>query len=103
MWIVRDKNGPLILSYEFPKRHIDVDTWERRVKSMVLYDSDFPMFRDVKWEDEPLKVDLMLTESGMSQKYDELKDAYEALHMMYLSQVSLYKSLYEEEKKKDKS
>lgn len=40
-------------------------------------------------------------DSKLSEKYEELKDAYDALHMTYLSQVSLYKSLYEEEKKKN--
>lgn len=99
MWVVRDKNGPLILSYEYPKRHINVDTWERRVNSMVLYDCDFPIFRDVKWEDEPVEV--KLCDIGYIIKHNELVDAYDALHMTYLSQVSLYKSLYEEEKKKN--
>lgn len=99
MWIVRDKNGPLILSYDFPKRHIDVKTWHRSVNSMVLYDSDYPMFRDVKWEDEPIEVNIC--GNKLMNEYEEIKDAYDALHMTYLSQVSLYKSLYEEEKKKN--
>lgn len=39
----------------------------------------------------------------LKEQYEDLKDKYEALHMTYLSQVSLYKSLYKEEKEKNKN
>lgn len=99
MWIARDKNGPLLLFYDFPKRHINVDTWHRPNNSMVLYSEDYPQYRSLKWEDEPIEVNIC--DVTLVEKYEELKDSYDALHMTYLSQVSLYKSLYEEEKKKN--
>lgn len=66
---------------------------------MVLYSEDYPQYRSLKWEDEPIEVNIC--DVTLVEKYEELKDSYDALHMTYLSQVSLYKSLYEEEKKKN--
>lgn len=55
----------------------------------------------------PYNKDLDITyegeeETDLHNKYEELKDAYDALYMTYLSQVGLYKSLYEQEKAKNK-
>ena len=99
MWIARDKNGLLLLFYDFPKRHINVDTWHRPINSIVLYSEDYQQYNSLKWEDEPIEVDIC--DITLVEKYAELKDSYDVLNMTYLSQVSLYKSLYEEEKKKN--
>lgn len=73
------------------------DGYDKWVYLNEYFDIDESLFPDLKWEDEPLEVDIC--EHGLQEKYEQLKNEYDALHMTCLSQVSLYKSLYEEEKK----
>lgn len=47
------------------------------------------------------KVAMEAYEAGATEQRDIDKEAYDNLHMTYLSQVSLYRSLYDEERKKN--
>lgn len=104
MWVARDKNGDLYL-YEFkPSKREKDGTWYDwdncdRYGIMCLPHGLFP---NVTWEDEEA-LDVEVYERDLVNKYEELKDAYDAILMTSLSQVSLYKSLYYEEKKKNES
>lgn len=95
MWVARDKDGDLKFFANKPIRNEDY--WAEHPLGEFCRINDW-LFPELKWEDEPIEVNIC--EFGLIEKYEELKDAYDALHMAYLSQVSLYKSLYEEEKKK---
>lgn len=46
-------------------------------------------------------VEVYVVEKDVVDELENLKTAYDNLYMTYLSQVSLYKSLYTEEKKKN--
>ena len=102
MWVARDKNGGLYL-YKFkPSKREQDGTWYDwdngdRYGIMCLSRERFP---NVTWEDEEA-LDVEVYERDLVNKYEELKDAYDAILMTSLSQVSLYKSLYYEEKKKN--
>ena len=101
MWVARDKNGELYL-YEFKpsKREIDGTwyDWDNGDRYGIIRLSR-GLFPNVIWDDkEALEVEVY--ERDLVNKHEELKDAYDVLHMTSLSQVSLYKSLYYEEKKK---
>ena len=101
MWVARDKNGELYL-YEFKpsKREIDGTwyDWDNGDRYGIIRLSR-GLFPNVIWEDEEA-LDVEVYERDLVNKHEELKDAYDVLHMTLLSQVSLYKSLYYEEKKK---
>lgn len=108
MWIARDKNGNLRWFETKPNRdwgnyndylRNELTVWKDGVIENNEHTLAIDLFTELKWEDEPIEV--TLCEVGLAEKYEELKDAYDSLHMMYLSQVSLYKSLYKEEKKKN--
>ena len=61
MWIARDKNGELILFRDYPKRNINMNNYDRLVNSIVLYDDDYPQYKTLSWEDEPIEVELIET------------------------------------------
>ena len=61
MWIARDKNGELILFRDYPKRNINMNSYDRLVNSIVLYDDDYPQYKTLSWEDEPIEVELIET------------------------------------------
>ena len=61
MWIARDKNGSLMLFRDYPKRNINVNSCDRPVNSIVLYDEDYPQYRTLSWKDDPIEVDLIET------------------------------------------
>ena len=119
MWVARNKDNSLWLfntnkPIRSPKYDSETDSHEGEDEYWICGDTNgiedydymydiiilpHSLFPTLRWEDEPIEVSL--SENGINEKYEELKDSYDALHMTYLSQVSLYKSLYEEEKKKN--
>ena len=54
MYVARDKNGMLFLFKIKPVRMGDIWSWDEY--SYVL---DYDMFPNLKWEDEPLEVNLV--------------------------------------------
>lgn len=100
MWVARDKDGTLALYKEKPVRgSLDKERWVTFWPAYECFEIDRSLFSNLKWEDEPIEVDI--AEHGLKEKYDQLNDEYDSLNMKFLSQVSLYKSLYEKEKKKN--
>ena len=61
MWIARDNNGSLMLFRDYPKQHANVNSCDRPVNSIVLYDEDYPQYRTLSWKDDPIKVELIET------------------------------------------
>lgn len=61
MWIARDKNGELILFRDYPKRNANVNSCDRPTNSIVLYDEDYPQYRTLSCENEPIEVELIAT------------------------------------------
>lgn len=104
MFVVRDKTNMLCGYKEKPTLDKDKGEWNNLndsddgcCLSSCKFDNyvDVPTgFEELKWDDEPREVDLY--DIGMSKRYEELKDSYDSLYMKYLSQVSLYKSLYKQ-------
>lgn len=114
MWVARDKNGDLRLFslHKYKKEYQKPSIRDNRygiwcvpgqtLDSMIdVMNIDPSLFPYLEWEDEPIEVELV--QKSDAGNYEELKDKYDALYMMCLSQVSQYKSLYEEEKKKNKN
>lgn len=98
MWVARNKNGNLMLHpFSFPIYNERTGKWSqgRGLHSCVIPN----IYPDLKCEDDPIEVNIC--DVTLVEKYEELKDSYDALRMTHLSQVSIYKSLYEEEKKKN--
>ena len=57
MWVARDKNGNLSLFNERPERYFNV--WMQRYSIEVsIGDLNPTLFPDLRWEDEPLEVEL---------------------------------------------
>lgn len=61
MWIARDKNVELILFRDYPKQHTNVNSFDHQANSIVLYDEDYPQYRTLSWEDDPIEVELIAT------------------------------------------
>ena len=55
MWVARNKIGSLVLWSEKPKR--DGNIWNSNKYLMCTL--DYNLFPDLKWEDEPIEVDLV--------------------------------------------
>jgi hypothetical protein len=61
-YVARDKNGDIWFHYYKPKRENDIEKtwWGSSDKQFKIYDFDFPEYKDLKWEDEPVEVELTL-------------------------------------------
>lgn len=57
-YVARDKNGDLYFHYIKPHREneFELTWWGSTDANFWISDDDFPEFKDLKWEDEPLKV-----------------------------------------------
>lgn len=61
MWVARDKAGNLCLFNECPERIFDV--WMQRESIEVCIGEIHPaLFPDLRWEDEPIEVELVRKE-----------------------------------------
>lgn len=59
MWIARDKDGTLcVYPYEKPRRI--TNGWIDSFEIYIIIDKD--KFSDLKWEDEPIEVELVRKE-----------------------------------------
>ena len=38
-----------------------MNSYDRLVNSIVLYDDDYPQYKTLSWEDEPIEVELIET------------------------------------------
>lgn len=61
MWVARDKDGCLNLFSSKPVKEKDVDWWEL---ADIENDEEFmelnpELFPDLRWEDEPIEVELV--------------------------------------------
>lgn len=63
MWITRNKNGFLTLWRIKPKREGDVWVESHHILCgyMAISDDDIPLFSNIKWEDEPIEIELNKT------------------------------------------
>lgn len=63
MWLTRNKNGFLTLWRIKPKREGDVWVESQHILCgyMAIEDDDIPLCSNVKWEDEPIEVELSNT------------------------------------------
>lgn len=58
-YVARDLNESLWFHYTKPKRAKALERemyWESDDKSFQIHDSDFPEFKDLKWQDKPIAV-----------------------------------------------
>lgn len=60
MWVARDKNRNLMIFSKKPKRYISV--WENVYYGGTSGRIDPELFPDLKWEDEPIEVELVRKE-----------------------------------------
>ena len=58
-YVARDEDGSLWFHYVKPRR-INIDWWGSNDKSFQIYDFDFPEFKDLTWEGEPVEVEFKL-------------------------------------------
>lgn len=64
MWVARDEDGSLYL-YGFEPTRNDIDgTWydwdDGDRYEIISLDESLPQFRDLKWEDDPVEVDIII-------------------------------------------
>ena len=64
MWIARDKYEGLWLFIEKPIRSASEFWWEVDTKNSILREDDYmeidgDLFPDLRWEDEPIEVELI--------------------------------------------
>lgn len=60
MWVARDKNKTLWIHSEKPKRNVSI--WETSSYGSTTGRIDPYLFPDLRWEDEPIEVDLVRKE-----------------------------------------
>jgi hypothetical protein len=60
MWVARDKDGSLWLHDVFPYRNRAFDEWNNSGDLMSL---DAGLFPDLKWESDPLEIELKAVQS----------------------------------------
>lgn len=58
MWIARNKDYDLCLFTEKPERNIFQGYWYSDFGETMRLDAHDPQFRDITWDDEPVKVEL---------------------------------------------
>ena len=58
-YVARDLDGSLWFHYCKPhlENEIEKEWWGSDDKTFRIYDWDFPEFKDLKFEDEPIKVE----------------------------------------------
>jgi len=58
-YVARDKDNTLWFHYRKPHLENDIEKtwWGSNDKTFRIYDWDFPEFKDLKFEDEPIKVE----------------------------------------------
>ena len=61
-YVARDLNGTLWFHYCKPhlENEIEKEWWGSNDKTFRIYDWDFPEFKDLKFEDEPIKVEFSI-------------------------------------------
>lgn len=62
MWIARDKDGTMWLYIDEPVRSLnswEVDTEKSLLRADDCMEIDGDLFPDIKWEDEPIEVELI--------------------------------------------
>lgn len=66
MWVARNKIGGLQLLSNKPYREIDhtgrypIDRWNCKGDFTTLDDETYGVFPELKWEDEPIEVELVV-------------------------------------------
>ena len=58
-YVARDKDGTLWFHYVEPHRENDIKEtwWGSNDKEFRIFDFDFPEFKDLTWEGEPVEVE----------------------------------------------
>lgn len=56
MWIARDKDSELYMYEEKPTRHCSANIWVSTVEDEVAMPRH--LFPELKWEDEPIEVEI---------------------------------------------
>jgi len=67
-YVARDLNTSLWFHFSKPKRKEVLTTvmfWESDDKAFQIYDSDFPEFKNLKWEDKPVKVEFNIHKANI--------------------------------------
>lgn len=61
-YVARDKDGSLWFHYKEPHKENDIEEtwWGSNDKTFEIFDSDFPQFKDLRWPQEPVKVQLTI-------------------------------------------
>lgn len=60
MWVARDKDGELVLYKGKPVRSHSKDKWVSFGVNWENFTIDESLFPDLKWEDEPIEVELTI-------------------------------------------
>lgn len=77
MWIARDKNGSLWLYNEKPIRNEEEEDWTIATPTDTAVGTlDTNMFPELKWEDEPIEVDLVAVNKSIVTDKDYWKKLY---------------------------
>lgn len=80
MWVAREENGLLRLYTKLPYRY-DLGVW--RIPDdgdcVTISDEDYPQFKDLKWENEPVEVTLTQVKpiKHISELWEEWKNTAE--------------------------
>ena len=61
-YVARDKDGSLWVHYRKPKKENSLKKtwWGSDDREFQIYDFDFPNFKDVTWEGNPVEVELTI-------------------------------------------
>lgn len=62
MYVARDKNKDLWLFIDKPKRSQNNDWWRTSSLDEDCLEIDGDLFHDLRWEDEPIEVELVRKE-----------------------------------------
>lgn len=71
-WVARDKNGSLFAYEDMPKRYDNKKEW---FSAKFLFSMENSLFPDLKWEDEPIEVELHPVITDLDAKAKEYADS----------------------------
>ena len=66
-YIARDENKSLWFHYVKPHRQkaCELGYWESDERVFQVYDSDFPEFKELKWQDNPARVGFQIHKTNI--------------------------------------
>lgn len=100
MWVARDKDGTLWLYIDEPRRSSIFSKWEVDTEKSLLraddcMEIDGDLFQELKWEDEPIEVELTRKNSNETKKLNDMEGNKTKTKYIIVTNDDIFPKMYD--------